>query len=102
MPGLSGAAMSDAEPVRGPRRGERWLVLAATSAAMFGDYYVFDALDPIAPLLVAAPGLGFTNERIGLLDFSYNMAALLVLVAGGVVIDRAGTKRAMIGFGVVT
>jgi MFS family permease len=90
------------DPAPGPSRAARWLVLAATSAAMFGDYYVFDALDPVAPLLVAAPGLGFTNERIGLLDLAYNVAALLVLVAGGVVIDRAGTRRAMVGFGAVT
>ncbi len=74
--------MTKAEPTPGPSRGERWLVLAAVSLAMFGDYYVFDALDPVAPLLVAAPGLGFTNERVGLLDFSYNVAALLLPATG--------------------
>jgi MFS family permease len=78
----------------------RWLVLLFVSMAMFGNYYVFDAMNPVGPLLESQ--LGFTQAQIGLLDTAYNVAALLVLLAGGVIIDRAGTRRAMIGFGVVT
>jgi MFS family permease len=78
----------------------RWLVLLVLSLAMFGNYYVFDAMNPVGPLLER--DLGFTQAQIGLLDSAYNVAALLVLLLGGVVIDRAGPKRAVIGFGVVT
>ncbi len=67
---------------------------------MFGNYYVFDALNPVSPLLESQ--LGFTQAEIGRLDTAYNLAALLVLIAGGVVIDRVGTKRAMVAFAVVT
>jgi len=67
---------------------------------MFGDYYVFDALNPVGPLLESQRG--FSQAQIGLLDSAYNVAALLVLLAGGVIIDRAGTKRALTLFGVVT
>lgn len=84
----------------GPTRAYRWLVLAFVSLAMFGNYYAFDALNPVGPLLESQ--LGFTQAQIGLLDTSYNIAALLVLIAGGVIIDRAGTKRAMIAFGAIT
>jgi MFS family permease len=77
----------------------RWLVLLFVSMAMFGNYYVFDALNPVGPLLESQ--LGFTQAQIGLLDTAYNVAALLVLLAGGVIIDRAGTRRAMIGFAAV-
>lgn len=77
----------------------RWLVLLFVSLAMFGNYYVFDALNPVGPLLEAQ--LGFTQAQIGLLDTAYNVAALLILLAGGVIIDRAGTKRALVGFGAV-
>ncbi|MBI2220008.1 MAG: MFS transporter [Acidobacteria bacterium] len=84
----------------GPTRAYRWLVLAFVSLAMFGNYYAFDALNPVGPLLESQ--LGFTQAQIGLLDTSYNIAALLVLLAGGVIIDRAGTKRAMIAFGAIT
>jgi MFS family permease len=54
----------------------------------------------VGPLLEKQ--LGFSQAQIGSLDSAYNVAALLVLLLGGVVIDRAGTKRAMVAFGVVT
>jgi MFS family permease len=77
----------------------RWLVLAFVSLAMFGNYYAFDALNPVGPLLESQ--LAFTQAQIGLLDTAYNIAALLVLLAGGVFIDRAGTKRAMVLFSAI-
>jgi len=83
-----------------PSRGFRWSVLTFVSMAMFGNYYIFDALNPVGPLLESE--LGFTQAQIGLMDTAYNIAALLVLLAGGVIIDRAGTKRAMVGFGIIT
>ncbi|MGE5814711.1 MAG: MFS transporter, partial [Acidobacteriota bacterium] len=82
-----------------PSRLYRWMVLGFVSLAMFGNYYAFDALNPVGPLLESQ--LGFTQAQIGLLDTAYNIAALLVLLAGGIIIDRAGTKRAMIAFGAI-
>ena len=43
-----------------------------------GNYYVFDALNPVGPLLESQ--LGFTQAQIGQLDTAYNIAALLVLL----------------------
>jgi MFS family permease len=83
----------------GPSALYRWMVLTFVSLAMFGNYYAFDALNPVGPLLESQ--LGFTQAQIGLLDTAYNIAALLVLLAGGIIIDRAGTKRAMIAFGAI-
>ncbi len=77
----------------------RWLVLLTCSVAMFGCYYVFDALYPVTPLLEKA--FGFTGAQIGLLDTSYNVAALLTLVAGGVLIDRIGVAASAVLFGTV-
>ncbi|RPJ79382.1 MAG: MFS transporter [Acidobacteria bacterium] len=76
------------------------MVLAFISVAMFSNYYVFDALNPVSPILEEQ--LGFTQAQIGLLDSAYNIAALIVLLAGGIIIDRAGPKRALLLFGVVT
>jgi MFS family permease len=93
--------MSDKTTVRPlPPASYRWIVLAFVSLSMMANYYVFDALNPVGPFLEEQ--LGFTQAQIGLLDSAYNIAALLVLLAGGIIIDRAGTKRAMVGFGVVT
>ena len=54
----------------------------------------------MGPLLESQ--LGFTQAQIGLLDSSYNVAALLVLLAGGMFIDRAGAKRAIVLFGAIS
>jgi nitrate/nitrite transporter NarK len=75
----------------------RWLVLLACSVAMFGNYYVFDALYPVAPLLEKT--FGITGEQLGLLDDAYNLAAVLTLVAGGVLIDRIGMAASAVLFG---
>src|SRR5512138_1186133 len=101
------AAMTDVDtaaaaagPVRGtPARGYRWLVLLACSVAMFGNYYVFDALPPVTPFLERT--FGFTGQQIGLLDTAYNVAALLTLIAGGVLIDRLGTAKSAVLFGAI-
>lgn len=77
----------------------RWLVVLVCSAAMFGNYYVFDALYPVTPLLEKAFGL--TGEQIGLLDTSYNVAALLTLIAGGVLIDRIGVAASAVIFSAI-
>jgi MFS family permease len=77
----------------------RWVVLAFLSLGMFANYYVFDAMNPVGPLLESQ--LGFTQAQIGLLDSAYNVAALLVLLLGGVIIDRAGTIRAVLLFGTI-
>jgi len=82
-----------------PPAGYRWLVLAACSLAMFGCYYTFDALYPVAPLLERA--FGVTGEQLGLLDTSYNVAALLTLIGGGVLIDRIGMAASAILFAAV-
>jgi len=82
-----------------PPNFHRWLVLGIISWAMFGNYYVFDALNPVGPLLESQ--LRFSQSQIGLLDSAYNIAALIILLIGGVIIDRAGTRKAMILFGII-
>jgi MFS family permease len=79
-----------------PPAGYRWLVLLACSFAMFGCYYVFDALYPVTDALQKE--LGFSDTQVGLLDTSYNIAAVLTLIAGGVLVDRLGTARAALLF----
>jgi MFS family permease len=83
-----------------PSRGYRWLVLLVVSLAMFANYYVFDALYPVTPLLQET--LKFNDAQVGLLDTAYNVAALLTLVAGGVLIDRLGTAWSALLFGAIS
>ncbi len=75
----------------------RWLVLIVISLAMFGNYYVYDSIAPIADLLKA--DLGYTDSDIGGLYSVYSVAAVIVLLLGGVFIDRFGTVKSSIFFG---
>jgi MFS family permease len=88
-----------ADPRPQPPTVYRWIVLLSCSVAMFGNYYVFDALYPVTPLLEKA--FGFTGAQVGLLDTAYNVAALLTLIAGGVLIDRIGVAASAVLFGTI-
>ena len=66
---------------------------------MAGNYYPYDAVAPVADLL--ASQLGFTDAQIGSLYSVYSVAAVIVLLAGGYVIDRYGTRRSIFAFGAI-
>ena len=82
-----------------PTGAQRWLALLLVSLAMFGNYYVYDSLNPVIDLLRSQQGLGYA--QIGALATAYNVAALLVLLAGGYVIDRFGTRSAIVVFSAI-
>jgi MFS family permease len=90
-------AVLDARPQ--PSKMYRWLVLIFVSLAMFGNYYVYDALSPLADVLVKQ--LGFTDSNIGLLQGIYSIPNIFTVVLGGMLIDRIGVKKATFIFGVL-
>jgi MFS family permease len=77
----------------------RWIVLVVISLAMFGNYYVYDAVSPIADLLKEQ--LGFSDSNIGLLNAIYSFPNILMVLIGGIIIDRIGVKKATLLFGVL-
>ena len=77
----------------------RWLVLFVISLAMFGNYYVYDAISPIADLL--RDQLGFSDKNIGWLNAIYSFPNILMVLVGGIIIDRIGVKKATLLFGVL-
>lgn len=77
----------------------RWLVLIFISLAMFGNYYVYDSIAPIADLLKS--DLNFTDENIGSLYSIYSIAAIFILLVGGYIIDRFGTKLSTLIFSII-
>jgi MFS family permease len=80
-----------------PSSAYRWLVLTVISLAMFGNYYIYDSIAPIADILKS--DLGFSDENIGSLYSVYSVAAVLVLLVGGMLVDRWGTVKSTILFG---
>jgi MFS family permease len=79
-----------------PSPAYRWLVLVVISVAMFGNYYVYDSIAPIADILKSE--LGFTDANYGMLFSVYSLAAVIILLLGGVIIDRYGTVKSTIIF----
>lgn len=77
----------------------RWSVLVAISVAMFGNYYVYDSIAPVADLLQKQ--LGFTDTQIGWLNGIYSLPNIVVVLIGGVIVDRFGTRLATLAFAVI-
>ena len=82
-----------------PSPAQRWLALVLVSVAMFGNYYVYDAFGPVVDLLRTQEG--FTYDQISMIFSAYSVAAVVVLLLGGYVIDRWGTKRSITLFALI-
>src|SRR3989440_1952375 len=87
--------MPDAERQQ-PTRFYRWMVLVFVSLAMFGNYYVYDCIAPVADLL--ARQLGFSDSNIGLLQAIYSIPNVFMVLIGGDVVGRIGTRKAIFIF----
>jgi MFS family permease len=77
----------------------RWLVLAIISLALCGNYFIYDII-PISGELLAEQ-LGFSNSQIGALQFWYSAINVVMVLIGGVIIDRIGTRASMLIFTII-
>ena len=77
----------------------RWAVLFFVSLAMFGNYYVYDSIAPVADLLKEQ--LGFTDANIGWLNAIYSVPNIIMVLIGGIIIDRIGTRKSTVLFAVI-
>lgn len=91
--------MSQQVPATEPSKFYRWMVLLWLSITMFGNYYFYDALEPLADVLQKQ--LHFTDQNIGLLNSFYSIAPIATVLIGGILIDRLGVRRALLLFGVI-
>ncbi len=79
-----------------PSAWVRWAVLLFTSLALFGNYYVYDSIAPVASLL--AEKLGFQDTQLGTLNAIYSFPNIVMVLIGGVIVDRIGTRKATLYF----
>ncbi len=96
MNNLQDAAIQTQPP---PPAYYRWSVLVVISLAMFGNYYVYDAISPIADLLKSQ--LHFSDKNIGTLNGIYSLPNVFMVLLGGIIIDRIGVKMATMLFGIL-
>jgi len=96
---MSAATSQPGTEQRRPSVLFRWVALVFLSLAMFGNYYIYDSINPLERIFIEH--LGYNATRFGWLNSSYSVAALLTLVLGGIIIDRIGTKQAIAIFAVL-
>jgi MFS family permease len=82
-----------------PPAAWRWGVLVAISVAMFGNYYVYDSVAPLADNLQRL--LGFTDTQLGTLNAIYSFPNIVMVLIGGIIVDRIGVRLATLLFSVV-
>src|SRR3954447_27025025 len=77
----------------------RWIVLIFISLAMGANYYIYDSINPLERIFIDR--LGFSATQFGWLNASYSVAAVATLLVGGIIIDRIGTKKAILAFAAI-
>jgi MFS family permease len=82
-----------------PSASMRWIILFFLSIAVFGNYYVFDSISLVADQLKES--LKFTDLNIGQMYSYYSVAAIFVLIFGGILVDKWGTKKSALIFSTI-
>ena len=72
-------------------RSIAWLVFALVTAAGYGNFYVYDSIGPVADLLQSQRG--FSDTQIGMLNAIYSLPNVVLVLVGGVLVDRFGAAR---------
>jgi len=82
-----------------PTASWRWAVLIAISVAMFGNYYAYDSIGPVADSLQRL--LGFSDTQIGTLNAIYSFPNIIMVLIGGIIVDRFGTRLSTLIFAII-
>src|ERR1700755_3248628 len=77
----------------------RWGVLVAIRGAIFGNYYAYDSIGPVADSLQRL--LGFSDTQIGTLNAIYSFPNIIMVLIGGIIVDRFGAARSILAFSIV-
>jgi MFS family permease len=74
-----------------PPLGIQALMFAGVAFVMLGNYYAYDSIGPVAEQL--SRELHFTDTQIGTLNAIYSLPNILLVVVGGLLIDRFTARR---------
>lgn len=70
----------------------RWLVLVLMGCVIFGAYYAYDAVSPIADFIMR--DMNLSRAQYGLLFSFYYLPNFVMVLVGGILLDRIGIRRA--------
>jgi len=68
-----------------------WTAMALVALAMYGNFYVYDSIAPVAEMLSSQ--LGYSDTQIGTLNAIYSIPNVVLVLAGGILVDRFGIGR---------
>ncbi|ALV07362.1 MFS transporter [Roseateles depolymerans] len=78
-----------------PSRATAWWICGLVAAALYGNYYVYDSIGPVADALQTQRG--FSDTQVGLLNAVYNLPNVVLILLGGVLVDRFGAAKVTLG-----
>jgi MFS family permease len=78
-------------PAAQPGRTVAWIVGVLVAISLFGNFYVYDSIGPVADLLQQQRG--FSDSQIALLNAIYSLPNVVLILVGGVLVDRFGAAR---------
>lgn len=67
------------------------VAMVLVSVALFGNFYVYDSIGPVADLLTSQ--LGFSDTQIGTLNAIYSLPNVVLILTGGILVDRLGAGK---------
>jgi hypothetical protein len=67
-----------------------WLIFVLLAVAYYGNYYVYDSVGPVADLLERQRA--FSDSQIGMLNAIYNLPNILLILLGGILVDRSRSR----------
>lgn len=77
----------------------RFIVLGFVASLSFGSYFAYDIIGAIAPSMINE--LKAARATVGTMNTMYSIAAILVVLFGGMLIDKMGTRKASLLFSVL-
>jgi predicted MFS family arabinose efflux permease len=73
-------------------RRERWMILALMSILLYGVYYAYNAVVPLADSIIRQ--FGISRAQYGLLYSYYSIPNFVIVLIGGILVDKIGTRKA--------
>jgi MFS family permease len=70
----------------------RWFVLLIMGLVIFGAYYAYDAVSPVADFIMK--GMNITRAQYGLLFSFYYLPNFIMVLVGGILLDKIGIRKA--------
>lgn len=74
----------------------RWFILFIMGLVIFGSYYAYDAISPIADYIMK--GLNISRAQYGLFFSVYSLPNFIMVLLGGILLDIIGIRKAGILF----